>query len=129
MAPLRQSLPAASFSASSAIVAFACLASSALAARSALRASRRSAMSGLECVEPRGQGVEVADGLRLGDRLLDLRHRRGGVVGRQGAGLDPLLEQVDLDHQTVVALAVEVERGRGVAVRPLPDDALAVLGA
>ena len=67
--------------------------------------------------------------MRVGDGLPQVGHRRVGVLGRDAAGLDPLLEQGDLAGQ-LVELAAEVGQclrrlGAGVGA----DRALAVGGA
>ena len=55
-------------------------------------------------------------------------HRLGGLVGGQHAGLDPLLEQLDLEGERVVPLGEEGQRLLGRPLGVLPDGALAVGG-
>ena len=80
----------------------------------------------LQRVDARDERSKVADCLRLDHRLTDLGAPGVGVLGRQRPGLNALLEQIDLDGEAVVTLAIEGERRLRVAVRPLPDDPFAV---
>ena len=129
LAPLRQSVPAASFSASATIRSFSTLASAGFCARSALRASRCSPITRPKRVEPGDQRVEVADRVGVGRPApRTVLHRLGGLLGRHHAGPDPLLEQLDLEGQRVVAVGEELQRLLGRALGVLPDRALAVGG-
>ena len=114
LAPWRQSVPAASFSASPTMRSFSTLASACFCARSALRASRCSPISVAERVEPVDQSGEVADGVGVGHLSAHRPDRLGGLLGRHHTRLDPLVEQLDLEGQRVVAVGVELQSLLGV---------------
>ena len=128
LAPLRQSVPSAIFSASAAMRSFSVLARWSFFARSAFFFSRWFSMV-VPSVSSRACEVgQVADRLGLAMVSLDLLDRGGGLVGAQGARADPLLEEPDLEGQVVVALGEERECLVRRGVGHLPDRALAVRG-
>ena len=80
-----------------------------------------------ERLESPRQGVEIADGVGVGDRAAEVRDRLGDV-GRKCAAPDPLLQQSDLAGEIGV-LALEVgQRLLGGACLPGTDHLLAVGG-
>jgi len=56
-----------------------------------------------ELLKARGNGVKVADGVDLGQRLLQPNHGRLRVLRVSGAAREPGLQQFDLGDQVVVA--------------------------
>ena len=80
-----------------------------------------------EGVQPTHEGLEVADGVGLGDLAADGLDRGDGLVRGELRGPDALLEEADLGLERGVPLGVEAQRLLGRALGVLADGTLAVL--
>ena len=129
LTPPRQSLPAASFSASTTNRSLACLASALALARSALRAARWSATFGTRAsnraVRPSRSPTAWAS--FSAERTVLIEDTR--VIGGERARRDPGLQQRDLQLERLVPAGEEGHRLLGRHVGHLPDGALAGLRA
>ena len=84
---------------------------------------------GHQRLQPGGQAIQVADGVRVRHRCPDGSDRGHRVVGGERAGGDPGLQQGDLQIEGVVPSGEEGQRLLGRHVGHLPDGSLAGLGA
>ena len=128
LAPLRQSLLSASFSASTTSFSLSSLAAAVRSARSALRAMRCWEITGPRASSLPDEGVQVTDGVGLGDLGAQGADRLGRLVGRHHAGHHPLLQQVHAARQLVVPLGEEGQGLLGRALGVLPDGPLTLGG-
>ena len=126
LAPLRQSLLSASFSASVTMASFwTARLGRALRplglARLALGGDHRP-----EGVQAAGERGQIAHGVRLDDLVTDGLHRLGRLLRGEHRGVDPLLQQAHLEREGGVPLGEELQRFVRRALGVLAHRAFAV---